>query len=402
MRKNFKVNKGITLIALVITIIVLLILAGVTVSTITGKNGILNNSIQAKENTRKSEIINSAKIDILKKQKLKRKYGLSEDELNNILIKYGTVAVGATNIFDGTLITEEEYQIPVKDIYDYDGTVVPEVPEIPIDPDPQPEPQPEPEPEPEPEPPPQPPVEPEIPSSFIGCYADFEGDGTPDGIIFADLAVGGTGTWNGERYNIPNETGNLKNYRNIGKKSDSRFGNTQRDVIAPVSGTYGKERFYVMALSDEQFSNNGIPGMGGNMGQNNNSTWYAYAGGKMNDWNTYTSTAFGKGKTNTERMIAKRRDGGYGYGAPTDLWIKDNIINKNNNGWFVPAKDEFYAFLGNLGINSNNYRNYNLTGWYWTSSQKSSSTVWKIALNTAKQYDDSPKNMFFVRLGKKF
>ena len=38
MQKN---SKGITLIALVITIIVLLILAGVTIATLTGDNGIL-------------------------------------------------------------------------------------------------------------------------------------------------------------------------------------------------------------------------------------------------------------------------------------------------------------------------------------------------------------------------
>ena len=39
-----KNNKGITLIALVITIIVLLILAGITIASITGENGILRKS----------------------------------------------------------------------------------------------------------------------------------------------------------------------------------------------------------------------------------------------------------------------------------------------------------------------------------------------------------------------
>ena len=43
--------KGITLIALVITVIVLLILAGVTVATLTGQNGILSNATNAKEET---------------------------------------------------------------------------------------------------------------------------------------------------------------------------------------------------------------------------------------------------------------------------------------------------------------------------------------------------------------
>ena len=48
---NFKNTKGITLIALVITIIVLLILAGVTISALSGDNGILTNATKAKEQT---------------------------------------------------------------------------------------------------------------------------------------------------------------------------------------------------------------------------------------------------------------------------------------------------------------------------------------------------------------
>lgn len=42
-----KNNKGITLIALVVTIIVLLILAGVSIAMLTGQNGILNRSQEA-------------------------------------------------------------------------------------------------------------------------------------------------------------------------------------------------------------------------------------------------------------------------------------------------------------------------------------------------------------------
>ena len=50
-KENFKKHSGITLIALVITIIVLLILAGVALATLTGDSGILNNAENAKENT---------------------------------------------------------------------------------------------------------------------------------------------------------------------------------------------------------------------------------------------------------------------------------------------------------------------------------------------------------------
>ena len=49
--REIKTNKGITLIALVITIIVLLILAGVTIAMITGENGILTKTTEAKNKT---------------------------------------------------------------------------------------------------------------------------------------------------------------------------------------------------------------------------------------------------------------------------------------------------------------------------------------------------------------
>ena len=51
LKKKFKERKGITLIALVITIIVLLILAGVSIMMLTGDNSILNQATNAKNNT---------------------------------------------------------------------------------------------------------------------------------------------------------------------------------------------------------------------------------------------------------------------------------------------------------------------------------------------------------------
>ena len=48
----FKNRKGITLIALIVSIIVLLILAGVTISVITGENGIITQAGKAKEETK--------------------------------------------------------------------------------------------------------------------------------------------------------------------------------------------------------------------------------------------------------------------------------------------------------------------------------------------------------------
>ncbi len=47
----FKGQKGVTLVALVITIIVLLILAGVSLTVMFGPDGLLNKAQQAKEET---------------------------------------------------------------------------------------------------------------------------------------------------------------------------------------------------------------------------------------------------------------------------------------------------------------------------------------------------------------
>ena len=51
MKNSKQKNNGITLIALIVTIIVLLILAGVTIATLTGENGIITRAIEAREQT---------------------------------------------------------------------------------------------------------------------------------------------------------------------------------------------------------------------------------------------------------------------------------------------------------------------------------------------------------------
>ncbi len=51
-----KENRGVTLVALVITIIVLLILAGVSISLVVGDNGVLNQAVNAADNTNKAAV----------------------------------------------------------------------------------------------------------------------------------------------------------------------------------------------------------------------------------------------------------------------------------------------------------------------------------------------------------
>ena len=115
--KNFKRNNsGITLIALVITIIVLLILAGVSIATLTGENGILTRAQDAKTKTEESEDIEKIRLAISEAQIGENGYQeLSTDNLASALIKDGTKTVVSDNE-DGTkhilfLDKKKEYKL---------------------------------------------------------------------------------------------------------------------------------------------------------------------------------------------------------------------------------------------------------------------------------------------------
>ena len=57
-------QKGITLIALVITIIVLLILAGVSIAMLTGSNGVLTRANDAKNDTAEAEVVERINMEL--------------------------------------------------------------------------------------------------------------------------------------------------------------------------------------------------------------------------------------------------------------------------------------------------------------------------------------------------
>ena len=60
--EKMRIDKGITLIALIITVIVLLILAGITITTLTGENGILSNATKASTEHKRAEALEEIKI----------------------------------------------------------------------------------------------------------------------------------------------------------------------------------------------------------------------------------------------------------------------------------------------------------------------------------------------------
>ena len=86
MREKIKLKKeetGITLIALIITIIVLLILAGVSIATLTGENGLLNKATEAKEKSAEKAAEEKVAIEVLGSYETDGKINL--DLLNNNL-----------------------------------------------------------------------------------------------------------------------------------------------------------------------------------------------------------------------------------------------------------------------------------------------------------------------------
>ena len=104
-RKTIKNNNGITLIALVITIIVLLILAGVTIATLTGENGILTRTTDAREQTELAD--EKEKIELSAVGALAKENGgeIGQTSLEEELGKYfesGKYAVEPGTNEDGT------------------------------------------------------------------------------------------------------------------------------------------------------------------------------------------------------------------------------------------------------------------------------------------------------------
>ena len=268
-------QKGITLIALVVTITVLIILATVSINTVLGDNGIIKRAQKARDSYSNSQ--------------------KSEDEQMAVLANEMAQYDEDENSGDTT-----------------SGVI-------------------------------------EKTKSYVGYYADVDGDGTVDGVIYADLAVGGSGQWSNENGNFSYEaiTG-VKDYTISQANYSGDFGD---NGVLKATGS-GKDRFYVMALSDID---------------KNICTWYtnAYSSG-ISDYNIVTLESFGSGKTNTETMIAKWNSSAYGDQDDEDMWKV--IQTQVNKGWFVPSKEEWSALAKNLNIDNTNYANHNLSGYYWSSS----------------------------------
>lgn len=311
---------------------------------LTGENGILTQATVAKEKTERAGIIERAQTDLLGQQVKTTDGQVTKPMLKAVLDTYFSDVPEADAIELSTELTSKEgnYKIQVSEIYNGTfGTA-----EKPND-------------------------KPEIPTSesYVGYYADIDGDKNIDGIIYADLAVGGSGTWNSDSwssYEYAKVAEGLKSY-SINSENGTGFGTWEKPVITAKEGTTGKDRFYVMALEDFN------PGT--------SYCWYNAANGKLDNLVGDTTNDFGQGKTNTTTMIAewnKGENGKYGAQNAKDMW---GVIQKADSAgktwdlskWFVPSKAEWAAFgdmtYTKIGLTTSNYGNYRLEDSYWSSAQ---------------------------------
>ena len=230
-------------------------------------------------------------------------------------------------------------------------------------------------------------------TEYLGYYADVDGNGSVDGVIYADLAIGKSGQWGTDSsygtYSYATETG-LKEYYISQTNYTGDFGT--KDVITALEGSGGKDRFYVMALED--FSD----------GEGPYYTWYDAAYGQMDDYTTATSEDFGAGKTNTATMIAKWNASDYGpqddNGTDKDMW--GAIQSEVEKGWFVPSRAEWAAFGSNLNITKDDYADYNLSIWYCSSSQCSTINAWNANFSLGYMSIDGVGSLKYVRLSATF
>ena len=110
---NLPKEKGITILALTITIIILLILAGITIISLTGENGLIKNAGQAKEETEISnekEILERATAGAMAQDS---RGNIKEERLQNKL--NGETGAGKTEVTD----TGEEFEVLFKDTNRY-------------------------------------------------------------------------------------------------------------------------------------------------------------------------------------------------------------------------------------------------------------------------------------------
>ena len=235
---------------------------------------------------------------------------------------------------------------------------------------------------------------------YRGYYADVDGDGKVDGVIYADLnkSSSSNASWFGTYFSYVAKT-NLNEYAISSKKYMGAFG--EKEIIK-LKKNNKNSRFYVMALND--FTTIDYTTF----------YWYYNAYGKVIGSATETSINFGEGYNNTGNIIEIWNKNGTGDGSylgaiQNNRDIFNHIQTKYQEGWYIPSKQEWtafgYYFATKDGdkLTVNNYNSvYGLSGYYWTSSQHDRDIAWYIRFDGGSLFGSNLNVSYPVRLGTTF
>ena len=253
---------------------------------------------------------------------------------------------------------------------------------------------------------------------YRGYYADVDGNGTPDGVIYADLnkASESGAQYSNSAYTYSAKT-NLNEYTISKEKYTGEKAKFGEKEIIKLKKNKNNPRFYVMALTDfttEAYtdpnnSNNNYPAY-------TTYYWYYKASGKMPYPVKDTSTDFGTGYTNTGTMIRIWNNNGAETGWTTgatqdkrDIW--KHIQTKYQQGWYIPSRGEWAAFADyftnktdlETKLTTSNYDiTYGLSGYYWSSSQRYTGSAWVVGFDDGLMDYDYVNSNYDVRLGVTF
>ena len=251
---------------------------------------------------------------------------------------------------------------------------------------------------------------------YRGYYADVDGDGEADGVIYADLNKSESGQYynsNGA-YTYDKATGELNEYTISKEKYTGEKAKFGEKEIIKLKKNKNNPRFYVMALedftteayTDPNDSNNNYPAY---------TTYYWYKEAYNHMSPLITSNDFGEGKENTRKMIAKWNAAGTSEGytdSPQnnrDIW--KHIQTKYQQGWYIPSRGEWAAFADyftnktdlETKLTTSNYNiTYGLTEYYWSSSQGDAGIAWFVSAGLGRVDGINVYYGSCVRLGVTF
>ena len=357
-------DRAITLIALIVTIIVLLILAGVTINLAVNNQGIFNKAKTATRAFKNASENEQTGLDEADKEIAKympkegseggsgsgseSSGGTSERENSGSSTSESSNASGTGGTVEkptdpsGTGGTVEKPVVPRLTEDEVYGSTLKRKEALPI-----------------------------TQENLI--YADYNNDGYADGIIVADASGNAVTTDKIGSGDFADYSVKEFNYLNASNASNQA---TVKGYL--VTRAKASNKFYVLSLADYDSSTS--------------HTWYKKAYGKMTDANTPTSIEIGKGENNTRLMVQRiayhsSLNPDYGDPADSDIW---QVLQTRPTGWFVPSKNEWNAFMTNLkaqGLTTSNYSSsFGLSKYYWSSSQFDNGGAWGVGFDDGSMY----------------